>query len=74
MSISSILSGECPSYCKHGGVCRLKDKHEGKHNSSYCEWDEEESLTKGEADNILRQKMEKKKYPEKLIKMMEILF
>ncbi|MCH7568411.1 MAG: hypothetical protein IIA87_03235 [Nanoarchaeota archaeon] len=46
----------CMSYCKHGGVCILESGHKEKHNSNYCVWDDEEGLTKEEADKILIRK------------------
>lgn len=57
MSIASDITGQCDSYCKHGGVCTLEKGHKGKHNSNYCTWDKKESLTKEEADKLLEDKI-----------------
>ena len=43
----------CHSYCKHGGVCTLEPGHEGKHNSTYCDWTDEEALTRDQANDVL---------------------
>jgi hypothetical protein len=41
------------SYCEHGGVCELPDGHDGLHDSGYCQWSDDEALTKDAADAIL---------------------
>jgi hypothetical protein len=43
----------CDSYCSHGGVCVLERGHELPHDSRYCQWTDDEALTKHEADAIL---------------------
>ena len=43
----------CENYCEHGGVCVLNDGHKGKHDSRYCKWDSDKSLSKEKADKIL---------------------
>ena len=47
----------CMSYCKHGGVCikDATDKHNW-HDSNYCQWSDEDSLDREEANKILEQK------------------
>ena len=45
----------CSQHCKHGGVCELEEGHQGEHDSSFCKWKDEESLTKEEADEIFNE-------------------
>lgn len=47
---------DCGAYCSHGGICILSKGHEGKHDTDYCQWDDEESITRQEADAILATK------------------
>lgn len=46
----------CNSYCSHGGVCELSRGHDGLHDSSYCEWSDEEAISREDADEILSSK------------------
>ena len=48
-----MTNDPCMSYCEHGGVCMLENGHKGLHDSRYCQWDDEHSLTKDEADEIM---------------------
>jgi hypothetical protein len=48
----------CDSYCSHGGRCTLKSGHTGLHNSGYCTWDDNEALTRQEADEVMAQTQE----------------
>lgn len=50
----------CMKYCPHGGVCVLKPNHSGLHSTrnelnyeEYCEWADEECISKQEADLLL---------------------
>jgi hypothetical protein len=42
----------CNSYCTHGGVCILDKNHEGQHDSRYCQWTDEEAISKEKADEL----------------------
>jgi hypothetical protein len=42
----------CNSHCSHGGVCILTENHEEKHDSRYCQWTDEEAISKEEADQL----------------------
>ena len=46
----------CMSYCKHGGICKKHGDHK-KHDSGFCKWNDDEGLTKQEADKILKEKL-----------------
>lgn len=48
---------DCGKYCSHGGYCIKGKGHKGVHNSGYCQWEDEDSLNKEEADEILKGKM-----------------
>ena len=61
----------CGAYCTHGGVCVLKMGHEGQHDSYYCKWGDEESLTKLEADAKLQAKAEELGYSQDEIEFMK---
>jgi len=43
----------CDTYCSHGGVCVLSQGHEGLHDSNYCTWADEESISRDEANEKL---------------------
>lgn len=47
---------DCNVFCSHGGVCTLDLGHDGLHDSKYCTWSDEESLTRAEADEVLSDK------------------
>ncbi len=42
----------CNSYCVHGGICILKEGHDGKHDSDYCQWTDKEAISKEGADEL----------------------
>lgn len=46
----------CETYCSHGGVCELEQGHEGQHDSRYCQWGDDESLSRDEANAVLETK------------------
>ena len=46
----------CKSYCSHGGRCVLEHRHAGKHDSKFCQWNDNEAIPKDEADELIRQK------------------
>lgn len=46
----------CESYCEHGGCCHLPRRHEGLHDSGYCQWDDDRALSKAEADAVYESK------------------
>lgn len=50
--------GHCLAYCSHGGVCNREDGHEGKHDSDYCQWTDEESISYDEAQSRLAARSE----------------
>lgn len=54
----------CESYCSHGGVCELEAGHEGRHDSRYCQWSDDEALDKGTADAVLRNNGQSNGYTE----------
>ena len=44
----------CATPCSHGGLCSLEPGHDGLHDASgYCQWSDEDSITRAEADAIL---------------------
>lgn len=43
----------CETYCSHGGVCELERGHEGQHDSRYCQWTDDEALSRDEANEVL---------------------
>jgi hypothetical protein len=43
----------CATYCEHGGVCELSSGHDGKHDSGYCQWTDEQAISREEADRRL---------------------
>lgn len=43
----------CESYCSHGGACPLPPGHEGRHDSGYCQWTDDEAITREQAQQIL---------------------
>jgi hypothetical protein len=45
--------GPCNAYCSHGGICVLTQNHKGKHDTQYCQWNDEESISKEKADELL---------------------
>ena len=45
----------CNSYCVHGGICILGQGHKGKHDSEYCQWTDEEAISKEKADELFRE-------------------
>jgi hypothetical protein len=44
----------CESYCSHGGICALSHGHDGRHDSVYCTWSDEEAISKEDADVLFR--------------------
>lgn len=46
----------CESYCTHGGVCELEPGHSGSHDSRYCQWTDDQAVTRAEADAALSTK------------------
>ena len=48
------MNNRCNSYCSHGGHCILELNHESNHYNVYCEWTDEEALSKEKADEIFR--------------------
>ena len=54
-----MVGKPCDSHCEHGGVCVLDAGHDGLHDSEYCTWTDTEAIPKEDADNLLRQKMQK---------------
>ena len=46
----------CKTYCSHGGSCILKEDHEGLHDSEYCKWTDEESISKELANERILEK------------------
>lgn len=63
-------AGNCPAYCKHGGVCELDEGHRGLHDSRYCTWDDAETVSAAKADAILLAKAES---PEELMEIQALL-
>lgn len=57
MSIDDLAveSGMCVSHCEHGGVCILDLGHKGIHDSEYCQWTDQEAISKEEADRKVAQ-------------------
>lgn len=50
--MSNKLTSHCDHRCGHGGTCVLPLEHNGLHDSRYCQWTDEESIPKEEADLI----------------------
>lgn len=52
--------GNCPTYCKHGGVCELDEGHEGLHSSGpgNCTWGDAETVSKEYSDSVFLAKAE----------------
>ena len=46
----------CQSYCTHGGRCPLNEGHAPPHDSGSCTWTDDETLTREQADAVLRTK------------------
>ena len=46
------MKQHCTSYCTHGGSCVLEKDHDGLHDSRYCQWTDEEAISKEEANEI----------------------
>jgi hypothetical protein len=42
----------CDSYCNHGGCCILPKNHIEKHDSRYCQWTDDEAISKEKANEI----------------------
>lgn len=55
---------DCHSYCSHGGYCTLDNGHEGQHDSGYCQWSDEDSLSKPEADDVIRKTAREQGFPD----------
>ena len=47
-------------YCPHGGICYLAHPHSGNHVNSFCEWTEAESISREQADKVMRESAEKR--------------
>ena len=54
--IEGVIDEDCNAYCSHGGICVLNAGHEGQHDTKYCQWGDEDSISKQEADSLLRTK------------------
>lgn len=54
--LEGVIDQECQVYCSHGGYCVQNYGHEGQHDSGYCKWDDKDSLSKAEADEVLASK------------------
>lgn len=50
MTTTQYLCGRC---CSHGGCCILDNGHAGPHDTGYCQWPDEESISRAEADALL---------------------
>lgn len=59
----------CGSNCEHGGVCVLNLGHKGLHDSRYCQWREEYSVPREQADAMMR----KHGYPQELLDLENML-
>jgi hypothetical protein len=44
------MAKDCFTYCSHGGVCELSAGHEGLHDSGYCQWSDNDAISRAEAD------------------------
>jgi uncharacterized Fe-S cluster protein YjdI len=63
----------CKSWCRHGGRCVLETGHTGLHDSRYCTWADTESLTRQQADAVLRQNPEGAAFLEYLQPLADLL-
>lgn len=63
------VKAPCGSNCEHGGVCVLRLGHKGLHDSRYCQWREEVSIPREEADAMMR----KRGYPQALLDLENML-
>jgi hypothetical protein len=47
-----MKSPMCMSYCSHGGGCILDNYHDGDHDSLFCQWTDDEAISKEKADEL----------------------
>ena len=52
--------GECGTFCEHGGYCIKLKGHTMPHTSGFCSWEDDKSLSKERADNIISAKIDGK--------------
>lgn len=51
-----VIDEKCPANCSHGGECILPAGHEGLHDAKFCQWPDDKTVSKAEADAVLATK------------------
>lgn len=55
--LEGVIDQECRAHCSHGGYCTENYGHPGRHDADgYCQWDDKDSVSAAEADQILSAK------------------